>query len=508
MKTAVIYARYSSERQTEQSIEGQLSVCHKYAEENDILIVDTYIDRAMTGTNDLRDAFQQMMRDSSKQAWDYVLVYKLDRFSRDKYEATIHKHTLKEHGIKLVSAMENIPETPEGIILESLLEGMNQYFSMELSQKVKRGMNESRKKGNFTGGSILFGYKVINKKLVVDEDQAAVVRYIFEQYANNVYVKDIMAELNERGILNRGKPFARNTVYNLLKNEKYAGIYRHGDEVFTNIYPRIVPDNVFSIVRNKLEEMHYGKHDSEAVYLLKGKLICGYCGNSIASESGTTKAGVIKRYYKCSNRKIRRACNKSVIRKEVLEKVVVDTTLKVLNNPDLIANVADKLLEAIKRQFSDQSTLNLLIKEKQQVQKSIDNLLDAIAEGIRTNSTKFRMEELEKKLDTIESKIAIEKSKERSQITRSDIIRYVKMALKKEPRQMIRLLIKQIILYDDKIEIYYNFTDKKRPEDIDHQVFSFYSTHYEESFSTFKFTENRVPAQDDILIALDIVLFI
>ena len=149
--------------------------------------------------------------------------------------------------------MENIPETPEGIILESLLEGMNQYFSMELSQKVKRGMNESRKKGNFTGGSILFGYKVINKKLVVDEDQAAVVRYIFEQYANNVYVKDIMAELNERGILNRGKPFARNTVYNLLKNEKYAGIYRHGDEVFTNIYPRIVPDNIFSIVRNKLE---------------------------------------------------------------------------------------------------------------------------------------------------------------------------------------------------------------------------------------------------------------
>lgn len=187
---------------------------------------------------------------------------------------------------------------------------------------------------------------------------------------------------------------------------------------------------------------------------------------------------------------------------------MVDTTLKVLNNPDLIADVADKLLEAIKRQFSDQSTLNLLIKEKQQVQKSIDNLLDAIAEGIRTNSTKFRMEELEKKLDTLESKIAIEKSKERSQITRSDVIRYVKMALKKEPRQMIRLLIKQIVLYDDKIEIYYNFTDKKRPEDIDHQVFSFYSTHYEESFSTCKFTENRVPAQDDILIALDIVLFI
>lgn len=123
MKTAVIYARYSSERQTEQSIEGQLRVCHDYAERNDIIIVDTYIDRAMTGTNDNRTAFQKMLQDSNKRAWDIVLVYKLDRFSRNKYEMAMHKKTLKDNGIRLVSAMENIPDTPEGIILESLLEG-------------------------------------------------------------------------------------------------------------------------------------------------------------------------------------------------------------------------------------------------------------------------------------------------------------------------------------------------------------------------------------------------
>ncbi len=123
MKTAVIYARYSSERQTEQSIEGQLRVCNEYAERNGIKVVGTYIDRAMTGTNDNRKDFQRMLRDCTKREWDTVLVYKLDRFSRNKYEMAMHRKTLRDNGIKLVSAMENIPDTPEGIILESLLEG-------------------------------------------------------------------------------------------------------------------------------------------------------------------------------------------------------------------------------------------------------------------------------------------------------------------------------------------------------------------------------------------------
>ena len=144
----VIYARYSSERQTEQSIEGQLRVCNDYAERNDIFIIRNYIDRAMTGTNDNREQFQQMLKDSDKKAWDYVLVYKLDRFSRNKYEMAMHRKRLKDNGIKILSAMENIPDSPEGILLESLLEGMNQYYSEELSQKVRRGLRETRIKGN------------------------------------------------------------------------------------------------------------------------------------------------------------------------------------------------------------------------------------------------------------------------------------------------------------------------------------------------------------------------
>lgn len=133
MKTAVEYLRYSSDSQTEQSIEGQMRVCHEYAQRNDIVIVGTYIDRAMTGTNDNRKDFQRMLKDSANQAWDYVIVYKLDRFSRNKYEMAIHKKTLRDNGIKLLSAMENIPDTPEGIILESMLEGFKRSNGHNIS---------------------------------------------------------------------------------------------------------------------------------------------------------------------------------------------------------------------------------------------------------------------------------------------------------------------------------------------------------------------------------------
>ena len=178
MKTAVIYARYSSDSQTEQSIEGQMRICEEYAKKNNIVILDKYIDRAMTGTNDNRPDFQRMIKDSARREWNYVLVYKLDRFSRNKYETAIHKKTLRDNGVKVLSAMENIPDTPEGIILESLLEGMNQYFSAELSQKVKRGMRETRIKGLYQGGGLPYGYKAVGRKVVVDETKADTVRLI------------------------------------------------------------------------------------------------------------------------------------------------------------------------------------------------------------------------------------------------------------------------------------------------------------------------------------------
>ena len=143
MKTAVVYARYSSENQTEQSIEGQLRVCYDYAKRNDIVIVEKYIDRAMTGTNDNRIAFQQMMKDCQKSTWDYVIVYKLDRFSRNKYDAVVNKKKLKDNEIKLLSAMENLNDTPEGRLMEGVLEDFTNISRKSLPKKLKEGLEKA-----------------------------------------------------------------------------------------------------------------------------------------------------------------------------------------------------------------------------------------------------------------------------------------------------------------------------------------------------------------------------
>lgn len=495
MKTAVIYARYSSERQTEQSIEGQLRECMAYAEHHDMMVVDTYIDRAMTGTNDNRNDFQRMLKDAQKKAWDVVLVYKLDRFSRNKYEMAIHKKTLRDNGITLVSAKEHIPEGPEGIILESLLEGMAEYYSVELAQKVSRGQRETRIKGNYSGGGIPYGYKVENKKFVICEDEAKIVIRIFEMYAAGVIGKKIIKILTDEGIMHRkGKPFTKSIIYGILQNERYVGIYNHKTEgAYTDMFPRIVPQHLFEKVQIIVSENRHGKHSEDIVYLLRSKLKCGYCGKPITSESGTSKSGKVIRYYKCSNRKRNSSnCPKSIIRKEILEQLIVDVTIKVLNNPETIDTITERIFEAHKKRLEDMSVINILEAERDKLRKALDNMLRAVEQGIITSSTKQRIEELEAALEVAEGKILVERSKDKVQITPDDIKRFIFKALKKEPRLMIRLLVKEVILYDDRVEVYYNCIDKKRPDDLDHQVFCVYRHEYDIDPKDFGLNYNAV----------------
>lgn len=464
MKTAVIYARYSSERQTEQSIEGQLRVCREYAERNSLVVVDEYIDRAMTGTNDNRKAFQKMLKDSGKKSFDIVLVYKLDRFSRNKYETAMHKKTLRDNGIKLVSAMENIPDTPEGIILESLLEGMAEYYSAELSQKVKRGLRETREKGNYTGGYLLYGYKKNGKKIIVDSDKAEIVKYIFSEYNKGTIVEDIIDSLTQKGILNKGKPFARNTIYNMLANEKYIGVVRCGDTVYTNIYPRIVSDDVFNAIKRRNEENHYGTRSTEVVYMLRNRLFCGYCGSTMSAETGTARNGELKRYYKCYGKKHNNGCKKSQIRKELLEQIVIDATLEVINE-NTISEIADFILIHHEKKNTENSELNILLKEKKDIQSQLDNVMKAITAGIITPTTKNKLEELEKTLSQTDAAIKLLQAREKIKLTKADVIQYLKISIRKEPYQMLRTLLKKVVLYDDKVEIFFNYTKSFNPDD-------------------------------------------
>ena len=464
MKTAVIYARYSSDNQTEQSIEGQLRVCQDYAQRNDILILNTYIDRAMTGTNDNRPDFQQMIKDSEKKEFEYIIVYKIDRFSRNKYETAKNKKILKDNGVKLLSAMENIPDTPEGIILESLLEGMAEYYSAELAQKVKRGMKETRIKGNFTGGTIIYGYKVENHKVIIDEEKAEVVRFIYEQYSLGTYVKDIIAELNSKRIFNKGKPFAKNTIYNILKNEKYSGIYRFENEVFDNMYPAIVPNEIYAKVRKKINLNKYGKRSTELVYLLRHKLKCGYCGMSINAECGTAKDGSRRYYYKCLGRKRNNGCTKSSVRKEAFENFVLDNILKVLSNSKYVNTIVETLFKLQEMQSNTNSIIHSLIKEHEQIEISLNNIMKAVEQGVINNTTNKRMKELENQLEDIDKQIILEKSKTAFKLSKQDIKEFYLEALKLEAKLLIDYVIQEIRVYEDKLEIILNSPIKRSPD--------------------------------------------
>ena len=457
MKTAVIYARYSCDAQTEQSIEGQLRVCEEYAAKNDILILDTYIDRAMTGTNDMRPDFQRMIRDSAKKQWTYVIVYKLDRFSRNKYEATVHKNTLKNNGVKVVSAMENIPDSPEGIILESLLEGMNQYYSAELAQKVRRGMRETRLKGNYQGGALPYGYVASEKKVIIDEEKAEVVRFIFEQFANGVFVREIIETLTANGILHKGKPFPMNTIYGILKNEKYSGTYMLGDEVVDKIYPPIISQEVFSRVRAKVDANKYGKRSVAVVYLLRHKMKCGYCGENIIAECGTSKMGDRRYYYKCHGRKnLHNGCKQKAFRKETLEQFVLDAIIEELKKPHNIEHITKGLLALQESQIKTSSTLGILEKEKKQNESAIENIMSAVERGFYTATANKRMRELEERQSELDRLIIIERSKMQVKVSAEEIRTFYEAALLQESQTLINYLVKEIIVYDNEIQIYFN----------------------------------------------------
>jgi len=180
----VIYARYSSDNQRAESIESQVRAIKEYCEKNQIQIIDTYIDKARSATTSDRPAFINMINDSEHWQFEAVVVHKLDRFSRGRYDSTYYKRELKKNGVELISVLENLDDSPESIILESVLEGMAEYYSANLAREVMKGMKENARKCKHTGGLPPLGYDVTeNKEYIINEKEAEAVRIIFRIYA-------------------------------------------------------------------------------------------------------------------------------------------------------------------------------------------------------------------------------------------------------------------------------------------------------------------------------------
>ena len=460
---AVIYARYSSDSQREESIEGQIRECTEYANRNGMTLLRSYIDRALSARTADRPEFQNMIRDSEKGLFDIVLVWKIDRFSRDRYDSAHYKPLLKKNGVKVVSAKENISDGPEGIILESMVEGYAEYYSAELSEKIHRGQRENALKGRNNGGGIPLGYLLgSDQKLVIDPVTAPLVEEIFRRYADGETVRSIVEDFNTRGMKTKyGHSFSMNSFSRILKNRKYMGEYQYQDVVIPGGVPAIVSEDLFYRVQERIEKNKRAPAmaKADADYLPTTKLFCGMCERMMVGESGTSHTGDKHYYYKCAGAKRTKDCKKKSVKKEWIEKAVVVLTVNRVLKDDEISRIADSIIVL---QESEDNTIPALKKQLADTERGIKNMLNAIQQGILTSSTKERLEALEKQKENLQTAIA-QAELQKPKYTKEQIVSWINQfkygdadSLEYQKR-IIDTFVNSIFLFDDKIVITYNF---------------------------------------------------
>jgi len=460
----VIYARFSSADQREESVEGQLRECKEYADRHNITIVATYVDRAQSARTDDRSQFQKMISDSAKKQFDVVLVWKLDRFARNRLDSASYRAILKRNGVNVISAKENISDGPEGIILEAMLEGIAEYYSAELSVKVKRGQKENALKGKANGGTIPFGY-LINKDRYYEIDPltAPVVHEIFTRYADGHTVKEISDELNSRGVFTNTKYKYTNkaSMHNLLKNRRYIGEYRYGDIITPGGMPTIVSSEIFDKVQERMEK---NKHKPAAMkadeeYILTTKIFCGLDGAMMVGVGGTSKTGKVYHYYKCGNQIYKKSCNKKTVQKAWIERRVVALTQEYVLRDEVIDKLADAVFELQKR---ENTTISFLQKQLDDIDKRISNLVNSIEEGIANVSVKQRLDELESKKVNLEISLAREKM-EQTPLSKEQIVFWISrfkdgdIESQEYRKAIVDIFVNSIFLYDDKLVITFNW---------------------------------------------------
>ncbi len=463
----VIYARYSCDKQTEQSIEGQIRECMEYARQHDITIVGEYIDRAISGTSDNREEFQRMVSDSSKGYFDAVITYKTDRIARNRYDSAWYKRILRNNGVKLHYAKEAIPDGPEGIILESLLEGMAEYYSAELSQKVNRGMRETARKCKVTGKPPL-GYKSDeDNNYIIDESAKAIVQTVFNMYDKGIGSAEICAHLNSLGAKTAyGKPFRSSSINAILNNERYTGVYQYAEIRIEGGLPQIIEKEQFERVQKMLAAKKQAPARGRKMeYFLSGKLYCGECGSGMRGDSGKGRAGTKYYYYTCVNHKKNKTCSKKNVSKDWLENLVVSETVRNILNPEQIEIIAKQCAALNKKERTENTELKMLNKRLEDTQKAIENLMNAIEQGIITPKTKERLLQLEQ--DEAQIKYEIENcSAEVPQLTETHIKYMLSQFVRDEhvpdeeySKDIIDCFIHSVYLFEDKICIAYNLTE-------------------------------------------------
>lgn len=424
------YARFSSDNQRSESIDAQIRAMNQFCKQNRWQVVATYTDEARSATTDNRPQFQQMISDSSKGIFDIVLVHKLDRFSRDRYDSAIYKKKLNNNNVRLCSVLERMDDSPESIMMESITFGMNEYFSKNLSREVMKGMNETALQCKHTGGSPPLGYDLDeNKKLVINPHEVEAVRIIFQMFADGHGYTAIINYLNEHGYkTKRGCLFGKNSLYEILANEKYTGVfvfnksaakadgkrnnhaYKTSDKVIRieGGCPAIVSKKLFEKVQRikAKNRRNTGQYHAKEFYLLTGKNFCGVCGKRIQGNlrfSGERKNRLAT--YRCTT--LRKKCNNKENNKDYLDAYVVELLReKIFNKTALRRKIkaVNAYIQKYNTEFGEhyQDTEN----ELNQVIAGLANITEAVEKGIITPAIMERAEALEQQRNELQAQLA------------------------------------------------------------------------------------------------------
>ena len=469
---AVIYARYSSHGQTEQSIDGQLAKGREYAGAKGYTVIHEYIDRAMTGRNDNREQFQKMLSDTAKHQFQVIIVWKVDRFGRNREELAFNKHTCKKNGVRVEYVAENLPDSPEAVILESVLEGMAEYYSIQLSQNILRGQLESAKKCQCIGGTIPLGYMLDGSKhFIINPDTAPIVRMIFDKYAAGATISEVINDLNEQGIRTaRGQPFTKNSLTKLLKNEKYIGVYAYKDIVrVEDGVPAIIDKKVFDKVQQllKINRRAPSHKWSKMEYLLTDKLFCGHCGSPMVGESGFSHTGAKYSYYGCVKKRRERSCDKKPVRQDWIEKLVLEETVKLLHNEKLMESIIDNAWAHYQATDKTREEKAALEAQLAKTDIAINGILRAIEGGLFNEAIKSRMDELNAQKAAILAAMGELEKTSGVKLTREHIKYFLTRFRDRDPetsnaefeKRLIGVFVNAVYVYDDgKVKLVFNFS--------------------------------------------------
>ena len=479
----------------DESIDAQIRAIEEYADKNDIKIVNKFIDRAKSATSDKRPAFQEMIKycEADNTGISMVIVHKLDRFSRDKYDSAMYKQKLKVKGIRVVSVLENLDNSPESLILESVIEGMAQYYSANLAREVAKGQKENALKALHNGGDAPLGYDVaFDKTYLVNEEEAQAVKIIFDMYVNGYSYSNIIDKLNDLGYkTKRGNKFGKNSLHGILSNEKYTGVYvfnktqrkgvngkRNGhkqksdDEIIKveGGMPQIIDREVFLQAQEMMQKRKKapGSHKATTLYLLTGLIRCGECGHAMQGNRRKDKYGNDYISYRCGCRKQKRDCKNKEIKRDYLEEFVLTELEKHILNDEAIPVLSKALNERLKTKSNDNHEMLTNLRNKlEKVNKEIENILNAIMSGIVNNVLKNKLDELEKVKLNLELKIN-ELSVESDDVVSVDITEdqirsmfgkfkdFVLTRNLPECKKFIGDYIKEVIVYKDHIEVVFN----------------------------------------------------